>query len=104
MSNNLTRPVGQRVKPTLDTKFYIDYSWWEVEGRDLRPYLVSHLLPEQRVRFETGYSEEARVDWIDSETAEVRRVDALQQALSEAAKDPLYINDHTALVDAVFRA
>src|SRR5258707_6527461 len=30
-------------------------------------------------------------------------VDALQQALTEAAKDPQYVTDHTTLVDAVFR-
>jgi hypothetical protein len=102
MVTNPTRPVGRRVKPTLETKFHIDYGWWEAEGRDLRTYLLSHLLPEQRANFE-GTLEGNTVDWIDSETAEVRRVDALQQALAEAAKDPQYISDHTTLVDAVFR-
>jgi hypothetical protein len=43
------------------------------------------------------------IDGIDPETAEVRRVDALQQALAQAAHDPQYITDHTTLVDAVFR-
>lgn len=43
------------------------------------------------------------IDWIDPDTAEVKRVDALQQALSKAAQDPQYITDHTTLVDAVFR-
>ena len=31
------------VKPTLDTTFHIDYSWWDRTGEDLRTYLLSHL-------------------------------------------------------------
>ncbi len=99
---NPARPISQRVKPTLDTKFHIDYDWWKREDRDLRAYLISHLLPEQRKHFEAN-PEEGDIDWIDPETAEVRRVDALQQALVRAAEDSQYITDHTTLVDAVFR-
>ncbi len=102
MVSNPTRPLGRRVKPTLETRFHIDYSWWESEGRDLRTYLISHLLPEQRTHFESSQTENT-VDWIDPETAAVRRVDALQQSLVEAAKDQQYITEHTTLVDAVFR-
>ena len=102
MVSNPTRSVGQRVKPTLDTRFHIDYSWWEREGRDLRTYLISHLLPQQRDNFNNN-QDESTVDWIDPVTAEVRRVDSLQQALAEAAKNPQYITEHTTLVDAVFR-
>src|SRR5436190_8765841 len=102
MVSNPTRSIGQHVKPTLDTKFHIDYSWWEREDRELRTYLISHLLPEQRALFESN-QEMGLIDGIDPETAEVRRVDALQQALAQAANDPQYITDHTTLVDAVFR-
>ncbi len=103
---NTTRSTGQRIKPTLDTKFHIDYSWWERDERDLRTYLISHLLPEQRERFDQERSDnqnEHTIDWIDPETAEVRRVDAVQQALTEAAQSPDFISDHTTLIDAVFR-
>lgn len=99
---NPVRPANQRVKPTLDTKFHIDYEWWKREDRDLRAYLISHLLPEQRSQFEAGQNE-GEIDWIDPETAEVFRVDALQQALAKAAQDSQYISDHTTLVDAIFR-
>jgi hypothetical protein len=102
MVTNPTRPSGQRVKPTSETKFHIDYSWWEREDRDLRTYLISHLPPEQRARFD-AVQDTNTIDWIDPETAEVRRVDALQQALSEAADTQQWISDHTTLVDAVFR-
>ncbi|HVO69956.1 MAG TPA: hypothetical protein VMT24_07925 [Aggregatilineaceae bacterium] len=99
---NASRPSGSRVKPALDTRFHIDYGWWERENRQLRPYLISHLLPEQRGQFENS-SEGELMDWVDPDTAEVRRIDALQQALTRAAKDPQYISEHTTLVDAVFR-
>ncbi len=102
MVSNPAKPAAQRIKPTLNTKFHIDYSWWQREDRDLRTYLISHLLPEQRERFEQT-KDEATIDWIDPKTAEVRRVDALQQALVEAARDPQYISEHTTLVDAIFR-
>ena len=99
---NASKPTGSRVKPSLDTKFHIDYSWWDREDRQLRAYLISHLLPDQRGQFENNV-ETHIVDWIDPDTAEVRRVDALQQALTKAAHDPQYISEHTTLVDAVFR-
>jgi hypothetical protein len=103
VTENPARSMSRRVKPTLDTKFHIDYSWWEREDRELRTYLISHLLPEQRTQFENN-QETGLIDWVDPESAEVRRVDALQQALAKAAQDPQYITDHTTLVDAVFRA
>jgi hypothetical protein len=102
MVSNPAKPMSHRVKPTLETKFHIDYSWWGREDRDLRTYLISHLLPDQRDQFATS-QEEKMIDWIDPDTAEVRRVDALQQALVVAAQDPQYITEHTTLVDAVFR-
>jgi hypothetical protein len=100
---NPARSLSSRVKPTLDTKFHVDYSWWDRDPRGLRVYLISHLLPEQRTQFEGEDTEIGQIDWIDPETAEVRRVDALQQALSKAADDPQFISEHTTLVDAVFR-
>ena len=36
------------LKPTLDTKFHIDYAWWERSNNDLRAYLLTHLTPEKR--------------------------------------------------------
>jgi len=94
--------ASRRVKPTLDTRFHIDYEWWEREGNDLRVYLFSHLEPEQRQFFSENRDIE-EVDWIDPVTAEVTRVDALQRALREASQRPDFIGHRTSLVDAVFR-
>lgn len=93
---------GRRVKPTLDTKFHIDYEWWERSGQDLRIHMIAQLPPEQAAYFtEHGTGEES--DWVDPETAEIHRVDALRMALQKAARSPDYFAPPTSLVDAVFR-
>ena len=91
------------IKPTLDTKFHIDYGWWErTTGEDLRIYLLSHVLPEQRERL--SRAEEGRVvDFVDPETAEVFQLDELRLAIQLAAKDPAYITPQTPLIDSIFR-
>lgn len=94
-----------RIKPSLDTPFHIDYEWWQRDERDLRIYLLSHLPPERQDILATAdYDENTAIDWIDPETGEVRRVDALQSALQEAAQREDFITEQTSLVDAVFRA
>jgi len=90
------------VKPTLDTEFHIDYSWWERSSEDLRMYLLSHLLPEQRERL-SQTDEQRIVDYIDPETGEVSQLDELGLAIQIAAEDPNFINPHTSLVDSIFR-
>lgn len=89
-------------KPTLNTRFHIDYEWWERTSEDLRTYLLSHLRPEQRDRL--SQTEEDRVvDYVDPETGEVFRYDELQLAIRQAASDPEFISPHTSMVDGVFR-
>ena len=92
------------IKPDLETKFHIDFDWWEREGRDLRVYLQSHLCPECKVIY-TNHRGSEEVDWIDLETAEVTRVDALWQSLrTHCSQRPDFITENTPLTDAVFRA
>jgi hypothetical protein len=95
------------IKPTLDTRFHIDYDWWERSpGEDLRIYLLSHLQPDQRTRLAdqaNGDGEDHKVDYIDPETAEVFQANALELALRVAAQDASFINAETSLVDSVFR-
>ncbi len=90
------------IKPTLNTKFHIDYDWWEQSRDDLRLYLLSHLPPEARERI--GQTQEHRlVDFVDPDTGEVFQLDELQLAIQQAAKDYDFINPQTSLVDGVFR-
>jgi len=90
--------------PTTDTKFYIDLDWWEKSGRDFRLYLRDQLCPECQQRF-PNHRDTEMVDWVDPETAEVRRTDALWQCLTTmCVYEPDYIHPHMSLVMAVFRA
>jgi hypothetical protein len=90
------------IKPTLDTKFHIDYSWWDRSSDDLRVYLLSHLLPEQRDRLSQS-TENRVVDFINPETGEVTQLDDIGLAIQLAAQDPSFITPQTALVDSIFR-
>jgi len=92
------------IKPNLETKFHIDFDWWEREGRDLRVYLQSHLCPECKVIY-TNHRGSEEVDWIDLKTAEVTRVDALWQSLrTHCSQRSDFITEGTPLTDAAFRA
>ncbi len=88
----------RRVTP--DTKFYIDYAWWDESHLDLKTYLLARL----SLGNEPGQDLAAdQVDLVDSKTGEVRRVDAFQYLVRS------YFNRHGndmatqgSLVDAVF--
>ena len=54
-------------RPDENTKFHIDYSWWELSGRNFRLYLRDQLCTECRDRFQDHRNTED-VDWIDPET------------------------------------
>lgn len=61
-------------------------AWLKQEGR---PYTVE---------------EGEMIDWIDPETAEVKPVDGIQHAvMSHCALQPDFVDEHTAMVEAVFR-
>ncbi len=90
-------------KPTLQTKFHIDFDWWRQSDQDWRVYLLNLLCPEHRQAF-VNFEEEKSVDWVDPDTAEVQQVDGLQHILiSHCAKQEGFITERTALVDAIFR-
>lgn len=90
-------------KPTLQTRFHVDFDWWRQTDNDWRVYLQSLLCPLHQQAFAQAGSVEM-VDWVDPETAEVQRVDGLQHILiTHCAKLPDFITPRTAMVDAVFR-
>jgi hypothetical protein len=95
--------MAKWVKPTVETKYHIDFDWWEEKGRNFRLHLLSHLCSECQERYE-NYQEADLVDWIDAETAEVTQVDGLWHSLRTCCSlKPDYINDLTPLTTAIFR-
>lgn len=91
------------VKPTLKTSYHIDFDWWKQHDRDWRVYLRGYLCPEHQAAF-ANLEPSEMVDWVDPETAEVQRVDGLQNVLiNHCAKHYSFITQQTTLVDAIFR-
>lgn len=90
-------------RPTVDTKFHIDYEWWSRADREVEVYLRDYLCEEHRESL-SGAEGELRYDIVDPGTAEVRQVGGMQQVLmSHCARQPGYIPEHGSLVDTVFR-
>lgn len=89
-----------RIRPTVDTRFHIDYAWWDDQKAELRRYLIS-LLPQDKQAAYQHLDETATIDYIDPETAQVRQVDPLQMGIQNVMEDVDL--QQTPLVDAVFR-
>lgn len=90
-------------RPTTHTKFSIDFDWWQQRAESFRVYLWSHLCAECKTVYESHQGTE-EIDWIDPDTAEVTRVDALWHSLQTCcSKKPDFITDRTPVIDAVFR-
>ena len=90
-------------RPTVDTKFHIDYEWWQTSGRNFRLYLLEQLCDACKQRFAT-HRETETVDWVSPETGEVIEADALLQCLKGmCAQKPDFIDPRVPLTAAVFR-
>jgi hypothetical protein len=91
------------VKPTVQTKFHVDFDWWAEAGRNFRVDLLSHLCEDCQARY-SDYQDAELIDWIDARTAEVTQVDGLWHSLRICcSKKPDFINEYTPLATAVFR-
>jgi hypothetical protein len=96
-------PAPLLLRPTLETRFHIDYDLWQQADRDVQVFLRDYLCPEHRQALDSG-EEELAFDFVDPETAEVRRIGGVQQVLmSHCARQPGYLRSDTTLVDSVFR-
>lgn len=94
---------ANRVRPTIQTRFHIDFNWWQARDRDWRVFLQSLLCPVHQQAF-ADMPDDHLVDFVDPVTAEVQRVDGLQHVLiTHCAKREDFISPRTTLVDAIFR-
>lgn len=91
------------IKPSLETKFFIDYDWWESSRDDLQIYLFTHLSEEQQKALSNRDMQEM-YDYVHPETGEVFALDALGMAIQESSRSENFISDHIGLIDSVFRA
>jgi len=87
-------------RPKEDTKFFIDYDWWERSNLDLKTYLYTRLNVGEELQLDTGME---KVDLVDSRTGEVRQVDGFQYVLQTYFSQlPEDFTARTSLVDAAF--
>lgn len=91
------------LKPNAKTPFHIDFEWWKQNEGDWHVFLRSFLCAEHQEAF-ANVEDGGMIDWIDPQTAEVKPVNGIQHALiSHCAQQPDFVNQRTALVEAVFR-
>src|SRR5690554_5357849 len=95
--------MAKYVKPTLDTKFHIDFSWWQKKGHNLRAHLESHACPE--CKDAAGNSDLPEVfDWVNPETGQVFQIDMLWHLIQlHCSRQPTFIDDRIPLMTAIFR-
>ncbi|HUN22325.1 MAG TPA: hypothetical protein PK299_04240 [Anaerolineales bacterium] len=95
--------LSRLAKPTPDTPFHIDVSWWDGQIRDFHSELR-----ELAHKFGLEIPESARhetIDSIDPLTAQVTTISALQYLVqTQCGNHPEFVNGNMSLVDAVFRA
>jgi hypothetical protein len=90
-------------RPTENTKFQIDYSWFEKNGQDVKVLIFKCLTPEQQEHFADSQPAEL-YDYIDAMTAEVTRVDPVLHTIrTQNATDPNFITSRTPVAEAAFR-
>jgi len=91
------------VRPDVTTPFHIDFDWWQKNERDWHVYLRSLLCIEHQEAF-ANVEEGQVIDWVDPQSAEVKPVDGVQNALmSHCVHQPDFLTQQTALVEAAFR-
>jgi hypothetical protein len=90
-------------RPTTQTPFHVDWQWWIEHDPNYRYALFEQLCEECRQRFPSP-ANVSEVDWIDPDTAEVTRADALMMCLQQyCVNDTNYVNQFLPLAAAVFR-
>jgi len=91
------------IKPTLQTLYHIDFEWWKTHDSNWHIFLFGCLCEEHQKLFDQC-AENAMIDWINPETAEVTLVDGLQTVLmSHCAKLSNFVTPNTTMIDAIFR-
>ena len=88
----------------METKFWIDFDWWQQSGKDI--YIdIQQICEEMGVgELDQTLPREATFDWVDPETAVVARVDGFMYSfLQTCSRNPDFINDRIPLTEAVFR-
>jgi hypothetical protein len=97
-------PSPSLSKPGIETRFQIDYDWWERSGQELRLYLLQQLCEAHRQEFAGGSEVDTDFDWVNPDSGQIARVNRLVYTLlTHCSRQPEFVTARTSLVDAVFR-
>lgn len=95
--------MAKYIKPTLQTKFHIDFSWWQDDSRKFHRTLLDQLCKEGRSLIENE-NEIKTMDWIDPVTAQVFTVDQLWHITRmQCSHKPDFLTDQLPLITGAFR-
>jgi len=87
-------------RTTPNTKFFIDFEWWEQSNLDLKTYLLSRFSLGDENSLEAEFD---LVDLVDPQTGEVHQVDGFQYLIQAYFhRLPEDFITHASLVDATF--
>lgn len=90
-------------RPTENTKFHIDYTWFDRNGQDVKVLIFKCLTQEQQDRLRDSETE-MLYDYIDESTAEVTQVDPVLHTIrTQNAGDVDFITSRTPVAEAAFR-
>ncbi|MBU6361407.1 MAG: hypothetical protein WCL57_11965 [Chloroflexota bacterium] len=90
-------------RPTEQTKFHIDYNWFDEKGQDVNVLIQKYLTAEQLERLGNSPNTTS-YDYIDEDTGEVQHVNAAVKMIrDESAKAPDFISARTPVFEAAFR-
>lgn len=91
------------IKPSLTTKFKVDFDWWKSQDHNWRLSLIPFLCPEHQKVFSHSV-EEQKMDLVNPVTGEVTQGDGLiQTLLDHCSKQEGFISANQPLVDSVFK-
>lgn len=98
-------PSTRLAKPSEETKFHIDYEWWDKSGKELDTYLAEQLCSTHRENYSSLVgSDSTKIDWVDPVTGVVSAQSPLIYVLlSHCSQQDDFITERTSLIDAVFR-
>jgi hypothetical protein len=90
-------------RPTLETRFHVDWSWFERNHFNAEKVIRDQLTPKVAKRFPVD-APIATVDYVNPQTGEVTPLDALREAIiNECQWEPRYLTGDIPLVQAVLR-
>ena len=88
---------------TTTSKFHIDVSYWEKQGRNFREEVYDALCDECKSMY--SLEETREVDHVDPVTGQVTRLDVLLDCASEVcANSADFVNPRMPLTRSIFRA